>query len=545
MTNLSDGHGVAALLSAAALLPLLLCVVFRRPARTVRGYFTTAEGKRIALFSENVVGSGRGCDIKLKSVNAKHYGFIKISDSGEMLLASDNGPFAVNGRVKEGAFRPKSGDKIRAEKDVFTFEPPKPQKLAGRGVGWLFCFVSLSVVTVMTVYSCAVFIRNDLPPLEVLAAHGTVFAAIAIYLLFCLFFKRRLQPSVCAALLLSVLSLSVTYAYTPGSVFVQALCVLIGLAGHLAFAFLLRYDKAIPWLRGGAIVLALVLLALNLLSASSLLGARNWLNFGGINFQPSELVKLALVMCGAASVKASVSRGDTLMYMGFSALCVLCMAAISDFGTAMVFFFAFLAMLWMRSGLRDVVLSLLAAIAGCGLIAIVKKDTVAYAVSRVLNWGSAWDNVLSSGYQQTRAMMAAASGGLFGVGLGKGWLGDIFAAGSDMPFAVLWEEAGLLCASAAVFAVALIVSDAVKSAAHCSRSFPAVAACGAASVFVAQLILNVCGTMDMLPFTGVTFPFLSTGGTSMVACWLLLAFVTHASEVSAPDNGGGGMGAKI
>ena len=122
-------------------------------------------------------------------------------------------------------------------------------------------------------------------------------------------------------------------------------------------------------------------------------------------------------------------------------------------------------------------------------------------------------------------MSAAASGGMFGKGAGSGWLKDIVAANTDMVFGVICEENGLLIALCALLAIVVLAFFAVRSAQHGRSSYYVIAACATVSMLMVQMSLNVFGSMDILPFTGVTFPFVSKGGTSLLSCWMLLAFV--------------------
>ena len=121
--------------------------------------------------------------------------------------------------------------------------------------------------------------------------------------------------------------------------------------------------------------------------------------------------------------------------------------------------------------------------------------------------------------------MAAADGGLFGVGAGNGWLKRIFAADTDMVFGVVSEELGLIVAVAAVFALLALAFYTVRASSTARSSFYVIGAAASVSILVFQMLLNVFGSVDILPFTGVTFPFVSKGGSSLIACWGLLAFV--------------------
>ena len=132
------------------------------------------------------------------------------------------------------------------------------------------------------------------------------------------------------------------------------------------------------------------------------------------------------------------------------------------------------------------------------------------------------------GYQQTRALSAAASGGLFGNGAGNGWLKNIVAANTDMVWAMICEELGLIVAICAILAIVALAVFTVKNAARNRSSYYVIAGCAAVTMMMVQVALNVFGSLDILPFTGVTFPFVSRGGSSLLSCWTILAYIKAA-----------------
>ena len=201
--------------------------------------------------------------------------------------------------------------------------------------------------------------------------------------------------------------------------------------------------------------------------------------------------------------------------MGFLAL-------MSDFGTAAVFFVTFLVIAYLRSGDWATLGLITGACMGAAAVVVTIKP---YILQRFATWGHAWANAYDGGFQQTRAMSAAASGGLVGVGAGKGWLHQIAAADTDLVFGMLGEEWGLVIAALAVLSIVTLAVFAVRACRAGRSSFYTIAACAAASLMVFQTCLNVFGAVDLLPFTGVTFPFVSNGGSAMVASWGLLAFL--------------------
>ena len=197
----------------------------------------------------------------------------------------------------------------------------------------------------------------------------------------------------------------------------------------------------------------------------------------------------------------------------------------NDFGTALIFFCAFLIIAYLRSGSMGTITLACTALGFAGVMAL---KIAPHAMNRFASWRHVWENPYTTGYQQTQAMMCIASGGLLGLGPCKGWLHNIFAADSDIVFATISEEWGLLVALLTVLTIASLGLFAIRTARVSRSSFYCIGACTAAGILLIQATLNCLGTVDILPFTGVTFPFLSNGGTSMLGAWGLLAFVKAA-----------------
>jgi len=187
----------------------------------------------------------------------------------------------------------------------------------------------------------------------------------------------------------------------------------------------------------------------------------------------------------------------------------------------LIFFCAFLVIAYMRSGSVGTIALAITALGFAGVIAL---KIAPHALQRFAIWRHIWEDPLAGGYQQTRALMCIASGGLFGLGPEGGLLQYVFAADSDIAFATVSEEWGLLLAVMTVLSIVSLALFTLRTANVARSSFYVIGGCTAASVLVIQTILNCLGTLDILPFTGVTFPFLSNGGTSMIGAWGLLAF---------------------
>ena len=329
------------------------------------------------------------------------------------------------------------------------------------------------------------------------------------------------------AFYLTTLGLSVAATSTPEDMLKQLLLTVAAVALFLLSGWWLRNLRRTALMRLPIAACALLLLGVNVVASDVVLGARNWLSFGGYSFQPSELVKVAYVYVGAATLERLYRRRNLFSFIAFSAVCVVALALIGDFGTALVFFVTFLVLSFLRSGS---IATVFLALTGAGLAGFLAVTIKPYIARRFAAWGHVWEDMYDTGYQQTRALSAAASGGLFGKGAGAGWLKDVFAANTDMVFAMICEELGLIIAICMVLAILVLALFAVRSARQGRSSYYAIAACATMSMLLTQLALNVFGSLDLLPFTGVTFPFVSRGGSSLLSCWMLMAFLKGADN---------------
>ena len=189
------------------------------------------------------------------------------------------------------------------------------------------------------------------------------------------------------------------------------------------------------------------------------------------------------------------------------------------------------------------VVSVLIALVAAAFAVFIVLSIKPYVADRFSAWGHVWEHVQDSGgYQQVRVMTYMASGGLIGVGVGNGYLKYVFASESDLVFGLIGEEMGVIIAFAIAAAIIALAFYSRAITTRSRSSFYAISACCAAGLMVIQSALNIFGITDILPLTGVTLPFLSAGGSSMISCWGLLAFIkaaderTYAAKRRAPAN---------
>ncbi len=337
-----------------------------------------------------------------------------------------------------------------------------------------------------------------------------------------LILKRKGFEVELIAFLLTSIGLSITTSVYPDKALKQLVAILIGIFGFVFLQWLLRDLKRVSFLRIPAAIGAVGLLAFTLVFASFTNGAKNWLYIGGISIQPSELVKVVFIFVGAATLEKLQSNKSLTKFIIFSFACVGALFLMYDFGTALIFFFTFVVISFMRSGdVRTLVLVCTIALMG-GLIVLMFRP---YVANRFAAYGHVWEYFDTSGYQQTRTMIYSASGGLFGVGLGNGKLRNIFAATEDLVFGVVCEEFGMIMAGAILLSYVALLVYSIRHSKYARSSFYAICACAASSLMLFQASLNVFGVNDILPLTGVTLPFISRGGSSIICCWMLLAFI--------------------
>lgn len=335
-------------------------------------------------------------------------------------------------------------------------------------------------------------------------------------------FKRKSFELELIGFFLTGIGLTVVASVFPGDLIKQFVAFLLGLTVFELILWFVADIKRIEWSSIPLAIASVALLALNLILAEATNGALNWITVFGISFQPSEFVKIAFIFVGASTLEKLQSTRSLLKYIVFSVVCIGCLFLMYDFGAALIFFFTFILISFMRSGdIRTIAVVCGAALLGAILILIFKP----YVAERFATYRHIWEYPDAGGYQQTRVLIYAASGGLFGTGIGRGELRNIFASTTDLVFGVLCEEWGVILTIAVVLAYGFIAVHAIRSSQGARSSFFAIAATAAAGMMLFQTCLNVFGITDILPLTGVTLPFISQGGSSMICSWALLALI--------------------
>ena len=536
---LTTSKFVLILLSLAILLRCLRSMLRERYEPETWAYIRAGRETLPVNHWENIIGCSRSADVRVEKPGVRRtHAVLTRNDSGQWRVYDvvGRGGVWVNGtKVAPKGEQIFDGDVINLNGSTVRFQDiPQEKRIrleasrttAGKRFSPAVTLLELTLFQIFLLLQHAIFAAP-----EHLPAISLGFVALIMLQWSCFNAMRIMGRSgfevETLAFYLTTLGMSVAATSTPGDMYKQILLTVAAVTLFLLNGWWLRGLKRTASFRFPIALGAMLLLAVNVVASDAVLGARNWLEFGGFSFQPSEMVKVAYVYVGSSTLEKLFRRRNLFSFIAFSAVCVIALALIGDFGTALVFFVSFLVISFMRSGS---IATVFLAVSSAGLAGFLAVSVRPYIAQRFASWGHVWEDVFDKGYQQTRAMSAAAAGGLFGKGAGSGWLKDVFAANTDMVFAVICEELGLIIGLCAIWAMLTLAFFAVRSARHGRSAYYAIAACSTMSILLTQLALNVFGSMDILPFTGVTFPFISRGGTSLLSCWMLMAFIKGADN---------------
>jgi cell division protein FtsW (lipid II flippase) len=272
-------------------------------------------------------------------------------------------------------------------------------------------------------------------------------------------------------------------------------------------------------------------------------GARLWVRLGPLNFQPGEAAKVTLVIFLAAYLveKRELLSTPTwrvgpvmlpdpkhfaplLLAWGSS---ILVMVREKDLGSSLLFFAVFLAMLYMATARASYV--------GIGAALFAVGATVAYQIfghvrDRVTTWLDPWPSAQDQGYQLVQGLFAFGSGGFAGAGLGLGRPGTIPNASTDFVFAAIGEELGLIGTTAVLLLYMLVVGVGFRIALRADQPFLKLLAAGLTTILGVQTFIILGGVTRLIPLTGITMPFVSYGGSSLLANFVILALLLRISD---------------
>ena len=342
----------------------------------------------------------------------------------------------------------------------------------------------------------------------------------------------RLFP--CDKLLLSLtnflcaLGVLVLYDTNPTYAYAQAVYYGVGLGAMVVCIYLIRLIRswsALVWLMVPA---SLGLLVLPLIIGRETNGATNWFYIGGLSVQPSEIVKLSLLII----ISHFMSRQRFFPWLFFAVGCLGVLMLQKDLGTALLYYGVTLLLYYASSG--NLVMTGLGLAGGAGA-AVAGYYMFAHVKRRVAIWINPFADYDNAGYQLVQGLMAIASGGAFGLGLGLGSPKTIPVYHTDFIFAVICEQFGLIFGLCVLLMYVALIWRGATIAMAARSSFHGLLAMGCTLMIGLQTFVIIGGVIKLIPLTGVTMPFVSYGGTSLVSSLCLIGLMQGVASLNEDD----------
>ena len=327
---------------------------------------------------------------------------------------------------------------------------------------------------------------------------------------------------------LCALGVLVLYATNPAYAYQQAVYYGVGLVAMVVCIYLVRIIK--HWRIPVYLLMpvSLALLALPLIIGRETNGAKNWFYVGSLSVQPSEIVKLSLLLI----ISHFMSRRKFLPWLIFAVGCLGLLMLQKDLGTALMYYGVTLMLYYASSS--NLLLTGIGLAGGAGA-AVLGYKMFAHVKRRVAIWQNPWSDYDNAGYQLVQGLLAIASGGMCGVGVGLGSPRTIPVYHTDFIFAVICEQFGVIFGLCVLLMYVAIIWRGATTAMAARTSFHGLLAMGATLMIGLQTFVIIGGVIKLIPLTGVTMPFVSYGGTSLVSSMCLIGLLQGVASLNEDD----------
>ena len=413
-----------------------------------------------------------------------------------------------------------------------------------RNIELLLLGISSPIVIIL--FSCLVLTQGGTLSFNTLGVPiGILIAFLGAH-----FAIRKLAPSADPALLpiafaLCGVGMAFVTRLSPEAATRQLIWLFAGIAVMVLFLALVRnLDKLAEYKYTFMIIGILLLLSPMLpIIGNEVNGSRLWLKLGPFSFQPGEIAKICIVLFLAGYLSQNremlsvftwklgpfrlPSLGTLLPLLCMWALAFIVVVLEKDLGSALVLFLVFLMMLYVSTGKKFyVIIGFLMALIGAFLL----YKMFGHVQTRVSIWLDPFKDAQNTGYQIVQSLYSLADGGMFGVGIGKGMCDYIPYVESDFIFSAIAEETGLLGASAVLLLYLCFAVRGICVAARSKSDISSFISVGALSIIILQAFIIVGGVTRLIPMTGITLPFISQGGSSLICGFLIVAILMRAGD---------------
>lgn len=302
----------------------------------------------------------------------------------------------------------------------------------------------------------------------------------------------------------------------------QLIWICVGFFATMWLPFCIKMVPKFEKLENVYIILSFLLIISTLLLGSKEYGSINWIYIGSFSFQPSEIVKFLYIFYLASVFRKKVELKQFIITAFLSGLLVILLVFQKDLGSALIFYMTYLVMLYIATSNEALFLSGVGALM---LGSVVAYNLFSHVRVRVAAWKNPWADIDSGGYQICQSLFAIGTGGLLGSGLTRGMPLSIPVVSKDFIFAAICEEFGTIFAICLIGVFMLLFIRGMMIAFKCQRRYYSIIAAGFTAMMAFQTFLIIGGVIKLIPLTGVTLPFVSYGGTSILVSILSVSFI--------------------
>lgn len=337
------------------------------------------------------------------------------------------------------------------------------------------------------------------------------------------------------ASVLAVVGVATLYRINRVTAIKQLIWIALGIVSYILIVVILPDLRSFAKYKKIYMIVTLVLMPLALIFGTEQYGAKNWIIIGKvISFQPSEFGKIALVLYLASALATYEDKKNfkedfkelwqPALVAGFS---MGCMVLQRDLGSALIFFGISITLLYVATSKKKYVFTALG-LAAIGSVA--GYSMFGHVRERVMIWLDPWKYKLGESYQIIEGMYSIAAGGLFGVGLGQGHFQNLPVKESDMIYAIISEEFGIIFAIGLMIIYFLLFYRGIRAAFVTDDKYSQLIAVGFSTMIACQTLVIIGGIFAVIPLTGITLPIISYGGSSVLTIFFALGILQKISE---------------